>query len=361
MADDQEKTEEPTQKKIDDARKEGNVPKSQDTSGVITLFVAILALLMLFPYMAGHILTLFKYYFSLIGTPLDKLFMIDIAFVTIQELLLVVMPLAVAVAIAGVVAGLAQFGFLFTTKAIMPDFKKIDPIKGTKNLFSMKKLIEGVKITFKSFTTLGIGFIFFFIFILELPTVALFGLGEQLEWLKDKAIIIAFVMLFVIFIFALIDIVIVRKQYFDGLKMSKQEIKDEMKNMEGDPLIKGKIRQKQMEMSRNRMMAEVPNADVVITNPTHYAVAIKYDEEKSHAPIVVAKGMDYVAQQIKKIARENEVHIVENKPLARSLYAQVEVDKPIPTELFTAVAEVLAYVYKMNSKKSKFFHKNFNS
>lgn len=350
MADDQEKTEEPTPKKIEDARKEGNVPKSQDTSGVITLFVAILATIMLFPYMAKHMLLLFQYYFSLIGTPLDKLFMIDIAIVTIREFLLIIMPLAIAVAISGVIAALAQFGFLFTTKAIMPDFKKIDPIKGTKNLFSMKKLIEGVKITFKSFTTLGIGFVFFFYFIVELPTVALFGLADQLDWLKDKMIIIAFVMLLIIFVFAMIDIIIVRKQYFDGLKMSKQEIKDEMKNMEGDPLIKSKIRQIQMQASRKRMMAEVPNADVVITNPTHYAVAIKYDEQKSHAPIVVAKGMDHIALQIKKIARENSVHIVQNPPLARSLYTEVDVDKAIPEALFGAVAEVLAYVYKMNRK-----------
>jgi len=350
MADDQEKTEEPTPKKIEDARKEGNVPKSQDTSGVITLFVAILAMLMLFPYMAKHMLLLFQYYFSLIGTHLDKIIMIDIAIVTIREFLLIIMPLAIAVAISGIVAALAQFGFLFTTKAIMPDFKKIDPIKGTKNLFSMKKLIEGVKITFKSFTTLGVGFVFFFYFIVELPTVALFGLADQLEWLKDKMIIIAFVMLIIIFVFAMIDIVIVRKQYFDGLKMSKQEIKDEMKNMEGDPLIKSKIRQIQMQASRKRMMAEVPNADVIITNPTHYAVAIKYDEQKSHAPIVIAKGVDNIALQIKKIARENSVHIVQNPPLARSLYAEVDIDKPIPEALFGAVAEVLAYVYKMNRK-----------
>ncbi|MDF1876423.1 flagellar biosynthesis protein FlhB [Sulfurimonas sp. SAG-AH-194-L11] len=351
MADDSgEKTEDPTDKKIEDARKEGNVPKSQDTSGVITLFVAILAVLMLFPFIAEHMTNLFKYYFSLIGTPLDKSFMIDIALVTFKEILLMVLPLATAVAIAGIIAAVAQFGFLFTTKSLVPDFKKIDPIKGTKNLFSMKKVIEGVKITFKSHITLGVGFIFFFLFIEELPTVALFNLHDQLDWLKDKMIIIAFVMLLVIFVFALIDIVIVRKQYFDGLKMTKQEIKDEMKNMEGDPLIKSKIKQKQMEISRQRMMAEVPNADVIITNPTHYAVAIKYDEEKTRAPVVVAKGMDNMAQQIKKIGRENDVHIVQNPPLARSLYAEVEIDKPIPEALFGAVAEVLAYVYKMNKK-----------
>ncbi len=350
MADDAEKTEEPTPKKIEDARKEGNVPKSQDTSGVITLFVAILSVLMLFPFMAEHVILLFKYYFSLIGIHLDKLHMIDIAIVTIKEFLLIVMPLAIAVAVSGVIAALAQFGFLFTTKAIMPDLKKIDPIKGTKNLFSMKKLIEGVKITFKSFTTLGVGFVFFFYFITELPTVALFGLGDQLNWLQEKMLTIAFVMLFIIFLFAIIDIIIVRKQYFDGLKMSKQEIKDEMKNMEGDPLIKSKIRQIQMQASRKRMMAEVPNADVVITNPTHYAVAIKYDNEVSHAPVVVAKGVDHIASQIKKIARESNIHIVQNPPLARSLYAEVEVEKPIPEALFAAVAEVLAYVYKMNKK-----------
>jgi len=350
MADDAEKTEEPTDKKIEDARKEGNVPKSQDASGVVTLFIAILAFLMLFPYMASHMLFLFKYYFSIMGMNLNQAVMIDIAMVTVKEFLMMVLPLASAVAVAGIVAAVSQFGFLFTTEAIAPKFSKLDPIKGAKNLFSMKKLIEGVKVTFKAFSTLGIGFLFFFIFIKELPTVALFGLSDQLDWLTDKMLIIAFVMLFIIFVFAIIDIIIVRKQYFDGLKMSKQEIKDEMKNMDGDPLIKSKIRQIQMEASRKRMMSEVPNADVVITNPTHYAVAIKYDEEKSHAPIVVAKGMDKVAQNIKKIARENNVHIVQNPPLARSLYAQVEVEKAIPNELFAAVAEVLAYVYKMNKK-----------
>jgi len=350
MADDAEKTEEPTPKKIEDARKEGNVPKSQDASGVITLFVAILAVLMLFSFIADHMTRLFKYYFSLVGTHLDKPFMFDIAIVTFKETLLMVIPLATAVALAGVISSLAQFGFLFTTKAIAPDFKKIDPIKGFKNLFSLKKFLDGFKITAKSFTTLGVGFIFFLTFIVELPTVALFSLADQLNWLKDKTLIIAFSMLLVIFVFAVIDLVITRKRYFDDLKMSKQEIKDEMKNMEGDPLIKSKIKQKQMEISRQRMMSEVPNADVVITNPTHYAVAIRYDEETSAAPIVVAKGMDHLAQRIKKIARENSVHIVQNPPLARSLYAEVEVEKPIPQALFAAVAEVLAYVYKMNKK-----------
>jgi len=349
MADDAEKTEEPTEKKIQDARNKGNVPKSQDASGVITLFIALLAILMLFPYMTKHMLILFQYYFSIIGSELDKEFMLNIAIVTIREFLLIVMPLASTVAIAGIIAAVSQFGFLFSLEAIEVKFDKLDPIKGFGNLFSMKKMIDGAKITFKAFTTLGVGFWFFFLFIKELPTVALFGLADQFDWLQEKILIIASVILFIIFIYAIIDIIIVRKQYFDGLKMSKQEIKDEMKNMDGDPQIKAKIKQKQMEMSRKRMMAEVPNADVVITNPTHYAVALKYDDSK-HAPVVIAKGMDIIAQQIKKIARENNVHIVQNPPLARSLYAEVEVERPIPEALFAAVAEILAYVYKMNGK-----------
>ena len=177
MADDQEKTEEPTPKKIEDARKEGNVPKSQDTSGVVALFVAILAFLLLFPYMSMHVINLFKYYFSLIGSPIDKLFLIDVAIVTIKEFLLIVMPISIAVAIAGIIAALAQFGFLFTTKAIVPDIKKIDPIKGIKNLISLKKLIESIKITFKSFTTLGVGFVFFFFFITVTRITELIGIS----------------------------------------------------------------------------------------------------------------------------------------------------------------------------------------
>ncbi len=351
MADDQEKTEEPTPKKIEDARQEGNVPKSQDMSGLFTLFVAILAFLMLFNFIVEHYFNLYQYYYTLFQRELDKELVFEITLISMREMLIMVIPLSLLVAIAGVGAGLSQFGFLFTTKPLIPDLKKIDPIKGTKNLFSLKKVIEGIKITLKASVTLGIGFIFFFMFIEELPTVAAFPLHDQLVWLRDKSIVLALVMLLITFIFALADIIIVRKQYFDGLKMSKQEIKDEMKNMDGDPMVKAKIRQIQMQMSRKRMMAEVPTADVVITNPTHYAVAIRYKEGKDIAPVVVAKGMNQIALNIKKIARENEVHIVQNPPLARSLYAEVDLEAPIPESLFQAVAEVLAYVYKMDKKR----------
>jgi len=351
VADDQEKTEEPTPKKIEDARAEGNVPKSQDIVGVVVLFVAILALIMMFMFIADRMLNLARYYFSLMNQPLDRELMLDMALVTMKEFIIMAIPISLIVAIAGVLGTVAQIGFNFTTKPLVPNFSKLDPIKGFANLFTLQKALESFKITFKSLTALGVGFFYFWYFVEELPTVALFNLQDQMGWLRDKAIVLASVMLIIIFIYAIIDLFLVRKQYFDKLKMSLQEIKDEMKNMEGDPHIKAKIRQIQMQAARKRMMSAVPTADVVITNPTHYAVAIMYDETKHNAPVVVAKGVDNMAIQIKKVARENGVHIVQNPPLARSLYAEVEVDRAVPEMLFAAVAEVLAYVYKMGKKQ----------
>jgi len=348
MADDQEKTEEPTSKKIDDARKDGNVPRSMDFAGLFTLFVAILAFLILFDFMSEHMQNLFRHIFAYIKTGFEQKDLVDLVIIISREFLLIVIPLATIVAIAGVLGTVAQIGFLFTAKPLIPDFKKLDPIKGLGNLFSMKKFIEAIKTTLKSFISLGVGFFFFWAFIEELPTVELFGLTDQLKWLKDKALVIALAMLLVTFVFALADLLIVRFQYFKNLKMSKQEIKDEMKNMDGDPLIKQQIRQRQMQMSKKRMMSEVPSADVVVTNPTHYAIAIRYKEGLDNAPTVIAKGMNDVAMKIKEIARENGVHILQNPPLARSLYKEVELDQPIPEQLYQAVAEVLAYVYKMN-------------
>ncbi|KFN39227.1 MAG: flagellar biosynthesis protein FlhB [Sulfuricurvum sp. MLSB] len=351
MADDMEKTEEPTAKKLSDAREEGNVAKSQDIVGVVALFAAILGLLMMFNFIAEHMLNLARYYLSLMTQPLDRELMFDMAVVTMKEFVIMALPISLVVAIAGVAGTLMQIGFNFTTKPLVPNFSKLDPIKGFGNLFTLHKMMESVKITLKSMSAMGIGFVFFWYYIQELPTVALFSLGDQMEWLRDKAIVLASVMLIIIFIFALADLFLTRKQYFDKLKMSKQEIKDEMKNMEGDPHVKAKIRQIQFQAARKRMMASVPTADVVITNPTHYAVAIVYDETKHNAPVVVAKGVDNIAIQIKKVARENGVHIVQNPPLARSLYKEVDIDRPIPEMLFAAVAEVLAYVYKMGKKR----------
>lgn len=350
-ADDQEKTEEPTPKKIEDAKKEGNVPKSMDLSGFFGMFVAFLVYLALFDFLKARVANLFVHITQFYGMELTRELLFNLAIKIFAELAIIILPLALPLMIAGVIGNLVQFGFLFTTKPLIPDIKKIDPIKGMKNLFSMKKLIEGIKITFKVGVSFAVGFTFFLMFIKELPTVALFPLFDQIDWLNEKAIILIGVMLIVMMVFGVIDFIIKKLQHTKDLKMSKQEIKDEYKNMEGDPMIKAKIRQIQMEMARKRMMQEVPTADVVVTNPTHYAVAIRYDQAKDRAPTIIAKGTDKLALKIKEVAREHNIQIYEAPPLARELYKSVDVNQEIPEHLYKAVAEILVYVYNINNKK----------
>ncbi|HIP46447.1 MAG TPA: flagellar biosynthesis protein FlhB [Campylobacterales bacterium] len=351
MADDAEKTEEPTQKKIDDAKLEGNVPRSQDASGFFTLAVAVAATFALMGLIHDRLDKLYIYYHSLMGTELTKTVVFDIGFNSLKELLFMIIPLASIVALSGIIAGVLQFGFNFTTKPIEPKLSKMDPIKGFGKLFSMKKVIEGVKITAKVAIIFSVAFYFLLEFTKELSTVINFSLIMQLEWLRDKVIILVSVMLILLFILGFIDLLIVRYQYFKDLKMSKQEIKDEYKNMEGDPQVKARIKRVQMEMAQKRMMQDIPSADVIITNPTHYSVAIRYDKGKENAPRIVAKGVDHLALKIREIGRENLIQIVENPPLARELYKSCDIDTTIPDTLYKAVAEVLAFVYQAKNKK----------
>jgi flagellar biosynthetic protein FlhB len=350
MADDMEKTEEPTSKKIEDARKEGNVPKSQDTSSFVTLLVAVIAVFASILFISNRLHYLYEYYISFVGTPLTKNIVFEIALVSLRELIFMIIPIAATVALSGIIASVMQFGFIFTTKPLTPDLKKIDPIKGFGKLFGIKKLIEGVKITAKVAIVFAIAFYFLLEYIKELPTVINFTLLGQMQWLSEKVIILVLIMLLIFFILGMIDLLIVRFQYFKDLRMSKQEIKDEYKQMEGDPHIKGKIKQVQMAIAQKRMMSELPSADVIITNPTHYAVALRYDKEREQAPRVVAKGIDNIALKIKEIGREHLIQIVENPPLARQLYGATELDEIIPDNLFKAVAEILAFVFKSQNK-----------
>ena len=352
MADDQEKTEEPTSKKIEDARKEGNVPKSQDASSFVTLVVAIAAFFALFPFIRSRMFYLYGYVQSFIGTDIDKNDVYTMMIIIFREVALMILPLAAIVAVSGVLAAVLQFGFIYTTKPLIPDFKKIDPIKGLKNLISVKKMIESIKTVLKVFLVLTLAYYYLIDFTKELPSLIFFPIMGQMAWLKGKAFILIAVMLLLFLVLALFDLFFVRYNYFKELKMSKQEIKDEYKQMEGDPQVKARIRRVQMEMSKKRMMQDIPSADVVITNPTHFAVAIRYDTEKEHAPKVVAKGIDNLALKIKEIAREHGVQVVENPPLARELYKKCEIDQMIPETMYKAVAEVLAFVYK-SSKKAR--------
>lgn len=351
--DDQEKTEEASSKKIEDARKEGNVPKSQDAAAVVTLIVAVVVVLAFLGYMGEHILSLYKYYQSFIGTELNPKILHAIAIRTLYEMVIMVLPITLTIMIAGVLGNIMQFGFIFTTKPIMPKLSKINPLKGLKNLLSMKKLIDAVKIILKVSVIFTIAFIFLLDFMHEMPRLELISMIPQLAWLKKKAMILAAVVILAFIVLSFLDLMIVRFQYFKGLRMSKQEVKDEYKQMEGDPQVKGRIRQIQREMARKRMVADVGSADVVITNPTHYAVALRYDTAQEDAPLVLAKGVDFLAIRIKDMARKNDVMIYENPPLARELYKQCEINELIPKELFKAVAEVLSFVYTSNREKFK--------
>jgi flagellar biosynthetic protein FlhB len=346
MGDEEEKTEEPTPKKIEDAKKEGNVPKSQDTSAVVTLIAGAVALFFLLPYITEKLGLMMKHYFEFIGMELTVETVQNFMIFSLIELIPVIFSIAIPVMIAGLLAGWMQFGFVYTTKPLQPDLKKIDPIKGLKNLISLKKLIEGIKIVLKVGLVFGIATYISWLLIKELPTVTLFKLPDQLKWLVDNLLIIIIVMIGLFIVLAIIDIIFVRYNYFKQLRMTKQEVKDEHKNMEGDPQVKAKIREVQMKMARTRMLSDVSKSDVVVTNPTHYAVALRYDHEKENAPRVVAKGVDFLAFKIREVALENHVQIVENPPLARELYKVTEVGQTIPDHLFQAVAEVLAYVYK---------------
>ncbi len=351
MADDAEKTEEPSSRKLEDARKEGNVPRSQDTSAFITLVVAVVVVYFATSFLTSRIEHLYRYYSTFIGVEITPVTAYNIAITTFKELILMVIPIAAVVALAGIIAAVAQFGFVFTTKPLTPDLKKIDPVKGLGKLFSMKKLIEAVKITAKVAIVFAVAFYFLIQDIHDLPTVINFSLEHQIAWLVEKIIMLVAIMLMILFVLAMVDLMIVRFQYFKDLRMSKQEVKDEYKQMEGDPQVKARIKKIQMEMAQKRMMAEIPTADVIITNPTHYAVALRYNKERENAPRVIARGIDNMALKIKEIAREHGIQIVENPPLARELYAKCDIDELIPENFYQAVAEVLAFVYKTKNKK----------
>ena len=348
MADEEEKTEEPTGKKIDDSKAEGNVPKSAEVPGAAILFFSSIYLLFFAGSFFKEIENTMIYIYSFIGTDMDNRIYFEITSTILVSMLTGMFPLFFLILFMGVVFNVMQFGFIATPLKFKLD--KINPISGFKNIFSMKKAIEALKLTAK----LVLIFIVMLI-ILAIVWDAILAMMDKdvrasLDAMITLTIYFVLTILLIIIIFALIDFFFTRHYYFKQLKMSKQEIKDEHKQMEGDPLVKGRIRQIQMKMSKQRMMADVPDADVVVTNPTHYAVALKYDKEKSEAPIVVAKGINFLALKIKDIANECKIPIVEDPVLARALYDQVEVEQEIPESLYKAIAEIFTFVYNLNNK-----------
>ena len=352
-----EKTEQPTAKKLDDARKEGQVAKSQEIATAFTLLALFVIIRVIYPFMGNNFQTLFeRVYNSIPNVARTYDGMLPIAYIrsiltnAIITMLLISAPFFIIAFIIAFLSDLVQVGFKPTSKPLQPKLSKLNPISGMKKIFSARKLFDLGKSILKLVVMGAVIFSFFTgrtesLFLLyDMPLKQAIGLMGNL--IIDLGLRIAAAYM----VIAFVDLIYQRRKFNKDMMMTKKEVKDEYKNSEGDPAVKGAQKRRMMEASRRRMMQQLPQADVVITNPTHYAVAIKYDAEESDAPVVVAKGADYLAQKIKEIARDNKVEIVENKPLARMLYANVEVGEMVPPELYKAVAEVLAYVYHLQGK-----------
>ena len=260
------------------------------------------------------------------------------------------MPVMAAIFVVMIVVNVAQVGWAFNTESLMPNFEKLNPISGIQKLLSPKVLVELLKAIIKVIIVIYYLYKFIAQEIDSLPAMVLSDLKLDVGYSIDLLVRLVYDICKVMLVFALFDYGYQWWNHKQSLKMSKQEIKEEMKQTEGNPQIKSKIKQKQCEMAMQRMMSEVPKANVIVTNPTHFAVALKYENDMP-APLVVAKGKDLVAFKIREIAKSNNVAIVENKPLARIIYQTVEIGDIIPPELYQAVAEVLAYVYKLKGRK----------
>ena len=352
-----EKTEQPTAKRLDDSRKDGKVAKSKEVAnaaGILSMFLIIKIYLGtlgtdfigLFEIMYGQIPATIQEYNGNIPIA-SVLFIIRQAMI---RTLLMLLPFFIVAFVVAFVCDVVQVKWKPTTKPLKPKFSKLNPVSGFKRIFSASSLVELLKALLK----LGlVGYMVYSylkgqinqIFLLYDMTVKQ-AVGLVGEIIVDLGIRVAAAYIAI----AALDYAYQKWKYKDDLKMTKQEVKDEYKEQEGDPQVKSKQKQKMREASMRRMMQELPTADVVITNPTHYAVAIRYRRDEDDAPIVIAKGADYLAQKIKEVAKENDIYITEDKPLARMLYANVEIGQMIPPELYEAVANVLAFVYQLQGK-----------
>ena len=345
---DEEKNEEPTEKKIEDARKKGNVGKSAEVVGALTLTFGSAYLMFFSSYTTVNIKKLMYFSFMLIGEEIDNSVLYSLAATSMSLMLSALFPIFTLIFILAVLGNWVQFGMVLNPLKI--DFDKISPLKGFSNLLSFKKVVEALKLTAKLLVIIVVMCVIF----LLTGEYFLAMMDKEFFASLDSMIILIFyflsAILLIIIIFAIIDFIFTKHHYIKSLKMSKQEIKDEYKNMEGDPIVKGRIRRLQMKLAQQRMMQDVPQADVVITNPTHYAIALKYDKAVNQSPIMIAKGIDFIAIKIKEVANENDIPIIENPALARALYDQLEIEQSIPEEFFKAIAEIFTYVYELKKK-----------
>ena len=352
-AEEEGRTEEPTEHKLKKAREEGRVAKSTEISGALVLLLPVIAIIILAPWIFKNCVEVIRFYFDRCASA--ELTDGALVYVFYNTFIKIVLPIGLIGMIAGVVGNIVQTkGFLFSTKPIEPKFSKIMPKFGQyfkKTIFSAEGAFNVFKSLFKVIVLFVISYVIISSDIETLLAMMNVSLWSGFCYIAKMAAKILLIAAFVFLAVAIPDYLVQKKQFMESMKMTKQEVKEEYKQMEGDPLVKSRLRQ----MMRNLLYQNLPKAvsesDVVITNPTHYAVAVKYDRTVAQAPVVNAKGTDDLAMRIKTLAKENNVEIVENKVLARELYTKVEIGDIIPEEYLQAMAIILAKVYTMKGKK----------
>lgn len=344
---DQDKTEPATPKKREEARKKGQVANSREVSSVMILLSAMLVFYFSGSWMFMQVGEVMRSVFLQagdlnLGPENTRIFLWSL----FKRVVVMMAPLSIVVTIAGVLGNVAQIGFLLTGDPLVPKFSKMNPLKGIKRLISLRSLIELLKAIFKVIIIGGMAYVMLRNEFEEIPALTALSLPSILSYVGNLSLKLGIYTCIVLIILAGIDLIFQRWQFARDQRMTKQEVKDEYKQREGDPMVRSRIRAVQREMAMRRMMDKVPDATVVITNPTHLAVALKFTRDM-HAPLVVAKGANIVAERIKSIAQEHGIPVIEQKPLARALFKNVDIDQYIPGDLYHAVAEILAYVYRL--------------
>ncbi len=350
---DAEKTESATPRKREKAREEGNVAKSREIPTVLILLGSLITLTLAGSWMFWNLTDFMHSIFLGVGTADIRVETVNTLLqIVIKKVVLILLPLLSVLIIAGIAGNLFQVGFMWSGKTLKPKLSKLNPISGIKKLFSLKSLVELFKSILKLIIVGGVAYLAIKSEIGNFPGLVQFSVIELITFIGKVAFKITLYTCLVLIILAALDYFYQRWQYEKDLKMTKQEVKDEYKMREGDPKVKARIKSVQREMAQKRMMEAVPEATVIITNPTHLAIAIKFQIDMP-APMMVAKGAGFLAKQIKEIAQKHSIPVIEQKTLARIIYKTVEINEYIPEDLYKAVAEILAYVYRLKGLLKK--------